>query len=106
MIAVVPLVLLPLGAVTACGGEGTSTDCSINACTVTFDRGVDANASILGIKAELVGVEGNNVTLRVAGQQVTVPVDGQQEVEGFSVAIQSVTQDNVVVKISRGGGGG
>ncbi|REE99744.1 hypothetical protein [Thermomonospora umbrina] len=103
LIAVVPLVLLPLGTVAACGGEGTSTDCSINACTVTFDRGVDANASILGVKAELVNVQGNNVTLKVAGQQVTVPVDGQQQVEGFSVSIQSVTQDKVVVKIAQGG---
>ncbi|SEF52736.1 hypothetical protein SAMN04489712_101318 [Thermomonospora echinospora] len=101
-----PLVLLPLGAVAACGGEGTTTDCSLNACTVTFDRGVDANASILGVKAELVGVQGDNVTLRIGGQQVTVPVDGQQQVEGLNVAVQSVTQDNVVVKISGGGEGG
>ncbi|MBA9006457.1 hypothetical protein [Thermomonospora cellulosilytica] len=104
LVAVVPLVLLPLGAVAACGGEGTTTDCSIDACTVTFDRGVNANASILGVKAELVGVQGDNVTLRVAGQQITVPVDGRQEVEGLSVQVQSVTQDQVVVRISQGGG--
>jgi hypothetical protein len=106
LLAVAPLVLLPLGAVAACGGEGTTTDCSLNACTVTFDRGVDASASILGVKAELVGVQGDDVTLRIGGQQITVPVDGEQEAEGLNVSVQSVTKDNVVVKISGGDGGG
>jgi hypothetical protein len=106
MLAVVPLVLLPLGAVTACGGEGATTDCSLNACTVTFDRGVEASASILGVKAELVRVQGDNVTLRIGGQQITVPVNSEQEAEGLNVSVQSVTQDKVVVKISGGGEGG
>jgi hypothetical protein len=106
LLAAVPLVLLPLGAVAACGGEGTKTNCSLNACTVTFDRGVDASASILGVKAELVGVQGDNVTLRIGGQQITVPVNGEEEADGMNVSVQSVTKDNVVVKISAGGDGG
>lgn len=97
-----PLLLLPF--IAACGGENTETDCNLNACTVTFNRGVEASASILGVKAELVSVQGNNVTMKVAGQQLTVPVDGQQEADGFNVAVQSVTEDKVVVKISQGGG--
>jgi hypothetical protein len=101
----VPFALLALGTVTGCGGEGTDTSCSINSCTVTFDRGVNASASILGVKAELVGVKGDQVTLKVGGQTVTVPVNGEQQAEGFNVSVQSVTQDNVVVKISQGGGG-
>ncbi|TNY34886.1 hypothetical protein [Thermomonospora catenispora] len=105
LIAVIPLVLLPLGTVAACGGEGVTTDCSIEACTVTFDRGVEANVSILGVKVELVGVQGDSVTLRIAGQQITLPVDGWQEVEGFGVQIQSITQEQVVVRISQGGEG-
>jgi hypothetical protein len=102
-LALLPLVLLPLAAVTACGGEGSQTNCGVNSCTVTFDRGVDANASILGVKAELVGVQGNSVTLRVAGQRITVPVGGNQQTEGFDVSVQSVTKDNVVVKIANNG---
>ncbi|MGH3391278.1 MAG: hypothetical protein ACRDOO_20615 [Actinomadura sp.] len=101
----VPLALLLFGAA-GCGGEGSNTNCSINSCTVTFNRGVDASASILGIKAELVDVKGNQVTLNVGGQRVTVPVNGEQQAEGFNIEVQSVTDENVVVKISQGGGGG
>ncbi|GAA4230683.1 hypothetical protein GCM10022254_26100 [Actinomadura meridiana] len=105
-LAVLPFVALPFGAMTACGGEGTnsSTDCGVNSCTVTFDRGVEASASILGIKAELVKVQGQMVTLKVAGQTVTVPAGDGQQADGFDVSVQSVTDDKVVVKISGGGG--
>ncbi|TDC54689.1 hypothetical protein E1281_15780 [Actinomadura sp. KC345] len=105
-LAVLPFVLLPLGAAAACGGENTTTDCGVNSCTVTFDRGVEASASILGVKAELVKVEGQMVTLKVGGQTVTVPVGEGEQSEGFDIAVQSVTEDQVVVKISGGGGEG
>ncbi|MBO2455765.1 hypothetical protein J4573_52425 [Actinomadura barringtoniae] len=99
-LTVLPLVLLPFGAVAACGGENSKTDCNANSCTVTFDRGVDANASIFGVKAELVSVQNETVTLKIAGEQVTVPVgDGQQQADGFNVSVQSVTKDKVTVKI-------
>jgi hypothetical protein len=103
-LAVLPLVLLPLGAAAACSSENATTDCTVNACTVTFNRGVDASASILGVKAELVGVQGQNVTMKIGGQQITVPVGEAEQSDGFNVSVQSVTQDNVVVKISNGGG--
>lgn len=103
-LAVLPFVLLPLGAAAACGGENSSTDCGLNSCTVTFDRGVDASASILGVKAELVGVQGQMVTLKIAGQTVTVPVGEGEQSEGFNVSVESVTKDQVVVKISNTGG--
>jgi hypothetical protein len=103
-LAVIPIALLPLGALAACGGENSRTSCNVNSCTVTFDRGVDASASILGVEAELVRVQGQMVTLKVAGQTVTVPVgEGEQEAEGFNVSVQSVTKENVVVKISNSG---
>ncbi|MFI0445231.1 hypothetical protein [Actinomadura sp. 6N118] len=102
-LAVLPLVLLPFATVAACGGENTKTDCNLNACTITFDRGVDASASILGIKAELVSVQGDNVTMKVGNQQITVPVGEAEQSEGFNVQVQSVTKDNVVVKISNSG---
>ncbi|MFV2177831.1 hypothetical protein ACFHW2_26905 [Actinomadura sp. LOL_016] len=102
-LAILPLVLLPLGAVAACGGTNSETDCSVNSCTVTFDRGVEASASILGVEAELVSVQGETVTLAIEGNDITVPVgDGEQgeEAEGFDVSVTSVTQEQVVVKIS------
>lgn len=104
-LAVAPLALLSLGVLAACGGENTKTDCSLNACTVTFDRGVNASANILGAKVELVKVQGETVTLKIGGEQVTIPVgDGQTEADGgFDVDVTSVTKDNVVVKISHNG---
>ncbi|MDL4770971.1 MULTISPECIES: hypothetical protein [Thermomonosporaceae] len=102
-LALLPLVLLPLGTVAACGGEGSKTDCGARSCTITFDRGVDANASILGVKAELIGVDGRSVTLKVAGQRITVPVGENEQADGFDVSVQSVTKDQVVVKIANNG---
>lgn len=99
------LVGLAFGAATGCGGQGTETTCTTSACTVTFDRGVDAEASILGIKVQLVGVKGDRVTLTVAGQRVTVPVGGESQADGVNVAVQEVTEDKVVVRVSTGGGG-
>jgi hypothetical protein len=105
-LAVLSFVLLPLGAAAAaCGGENSSTECGVNSCTVTFERGVEASASILGVKAELVEVRGQLVTLKIAGQTVTVPVGEGEQSEGFNVSVQSVTEDQVVVKISNSGGG-
>ncbi|WP_083983676.1 hypothetical protein [Actinomadura hibisca] len=98
-----PLLLLPLGAAAACGGENTSTDCSVNSCTITFDRGVNASANILGAKVELVGVQGDTVNLRIGGQQVSVPLEAEQQADGFNVDVTSVTKENVVVKISHSG---
>ncbi|NKY25343.1 hypothetical protein [Nocardia gamkensis] len=95
--------MVPLG-VAACTteGPGTKTDCALSGCTVTFARGVDAKASILGIEAKLVGVNGNLVTLSVGGQEVTVPVGETRSADGSTVAVQEVTDDKVVVKISTG----
>jgi hypothetical protein len=98
-----------LGASVGCGGDssGTKTDCSLSAsCTVTFERGVDAKTSILGIDVTLVGVKDDKVTLEVAGQKVTVPAGGQTEAEGFTVSVQKVTKQQVIVKIAASGGGG
>lgn len=87
-----------------CSSDGADTDCNLNACTVTFDKGVDAKASILGVEAKLVGVQGDQVTLEVAGQQVNLTA-GQQAVEvgGLSVTLDSVTDSQVKVRITQGG---
>jgi hypothetical protein len=102
-LAVLPFILLALGAAAACGGENSKTSCGVNSCTVTFDRGVEASATVLGVKAELVKVQGETVTLKIGGQTVTVPAGDGQQAEGFDVSVQSVTKDQVVVKISNNG---
>ncbi|WP_280440959.1 hypothetical protein [Nocardia brasiliensis] len=95
--------LAPFG-VAACTAEGpgTKTECKPSGCTVTFARGVNAKASILGVDAELVAVNGNTVTLRVAGQETSVPLGETQPADGLSATLQEVTNDKVVVKFSTG----
>ena len=93
---------LATGALVGCSSEGAETDCGLDQCTVTFDRGVEANASILGVDAKLVGVNGDQVTIEVAGEQLTLTV-GQQgtEVAGLNVSLQSVTDKQVAIRIGR-----
>lgn len=95
--------LAPFGA-TGCTteGQGAKTECNFGGCTVTFARGVDAKASILGVDAELVAVNGNTVSLRVAGQEVSVPLGETQPADGVNATVQEVTNDKVVVKFSTG----
>jgi hypothetical protein len=94
--------LLGLALVTGCSSEGSDTSCSLDACTVTFDKGVNASASVLGVDAKLVAADGDRVTVEVAGEQLSLTV-GQPatEVGGLSVSLDSITDSNVVVKISR-----
>lgn len=93
---------LGLTVLAGCGSEGADTDCGVDACTVTFDRGVEAKASVLGVEAKLIGADGDKVTVEVAGEQLSLTV-GQQaaEVGGLSVSVDSVTDSNVVVRIAR-----
>jgi len=93
---------LGLAVLTGCSSEGASTDCQIDACTVTFNRGVDAQASVLGVEAKLVGVDNDKATIEVAGERLTLTL-GQQaaEVGGLSVVLESLTQDTAVVRIAR-----
>ncbi len=83
-------------------GPGSKADCHIDGCTITFERGVDAKASVLGIDAELVAVDGNAATLKIAGQQIVVPVGETQSAEGMNITVSEVTADQVVVKIATG----
>lgn len=102
VVALAVAAVLGLGGLAGCGGgEGTSTSCTLNACTVTFDRGVDTSVSVLGIDARLVDVQGDQVVLDVEGTSVTVPADGSAEVEGFRVEVQDVTAEQVVVRVAR-----
>lgn len=85
-----------------CGTEGASTDCGLDACTVTFDRGVDASTSVLGVKARLVGVDGNQATVEVAGEQISLwTEEPATQVAGLEVRLERVDDREVVVRIGR-----
>jgi hypothetical protein len=89
---------LALAPLAACSSE--NVDCTVNECTVTFERGVDAEASVLGVDVKLVGVQGDQVTIDIAGTEVNVPVNGETDAEGFNISVEEVTDSKVVVKIS------
>lgn len=95
--------VVPVG-VTACtvDGPGSTAECHVDGCTITFTRGVDAKASVLGIDVELVSVDGNMVTLGIAGKNVLVPMGEPQSADGFDIAVTEVTDQQVVVRISTG----
>ena len=93
---------LGLALLAGCGSEGAETDCSLDACTVTFDRGAEAGVNILGVEAKLVGSEGDRVTLDVAGEQVTLTTSQPStQVGGLDVSLESADADRVVVQIAR-----
>ncbi len=88
--------------VAGCSSEGASTSCSTSACTVTFDRSVDgAKASVLGIEVALVSATDTTVTLKVAGQEVTVNNDQTVEAGDFKIQLKSLTKEEAQVEISK-----
>lgn len=95
--AAIAIAVLSAGPLAACSSD--NVDCNLNACTVSFDRGVDAEASVLGVDVKLVGVENGTVKIDIGGKEVSVPVDGETQAEGFDIKVEEVTQDKVVVRI-------
>lgn len=83
-------------------GGGATSQCQVDGCVITFDRGVSAKASVLGVDAKLVAVNGDTVVLSVAGQEVSVPVGQTRSTSGVGVTVQQVTEDKVVVRVSSG----
>ncbi|KAB2346047.1 hypothetical protein [Actinomadura rudentiformis] len=114
-LAVLPLVLLPLGAgVTACGGEHKTTNAEVDCahefwgsekapCNVTFERGAaKSSAVVFGTEIELMQVarDGEQITLKVAGVPLTVRKDsaeGQRQSANLMVSIRSIDREKVVV---------
>jgi hypothetical protein len=95
--------LTPLAAASCSSqGAGYKSDCEVSGCTVTFDRGVNAKASVLGIDAELVAVNGNTVTMKVGGQEVSIPAGQTQPADGLNATVQEITGDKVVVRLATG----
>lgn len=97
------------GSTGATGSSGaataTGTSCDLSGCTVVLQKGVDARTSVLGVPVELVGVTGDQVALKVANQQVTVPLDpnASAKVAGLAVSVASADADRVVLKVTAGG---
>lgn len=91
--------VIGLGGLTACSSDNVS--CSTNACTVTFDRGVEAESSVLGVKVKLVGVDNGVVKVKVSGTTVSVPVDGSAQAQGFDISVQKVTDSQVVIRVQK-----
>jgi hypothetical protein len=91
------------GLLAGCSSEGADVDCNLDTCTVTMDRGVDANASVLGVDITLKGVANDQVTLDVEGNSVNIPTggNGSAEVGGLNVTVQEVTGDKVVLQVTR-----
>jgi hypothetical protein len=86
-----------LGALTACSSD--NVECTTSACTVTFDRGVEAESNVLGVDIKLVGVDNGVVKIDIEGTTVSVPVDGSTQAEGFDITVQKVTDSEVVVRV-------
>lgn len=98
-----------LGLLTACGGgsgggsggrDSSPTKCDLGGCTVTFVRDGTPEVSILGVTARLIGVQGDQATIEVAGQLITLPVGGETQAEGFTVRVERATDTEVVVRVS------
>lgn len=93
--------LLGLALLAGCG-DGSDTSCGLDACTVTFDRGVEAGVSVLGVEAKLVSAQNDTVTVEVAGERVTLMVGGAAtDVAGLQVSLQSVDAEQIAIRISR-----
>jgi hypothetical protein len=91
---------LGLAVLTGCSSD--NVDCSLDACTVTLDRTVNASASVLGVEAKFISADANTVTLEVAGEQIQL-TKGQQAVDvgGLQVSLDSITDDNVGIQVAR-----
>lgn len=91
---------LGLAVLTGCSND--NVDCSLDACTVTLDRTVNASASVLGVEAKFISADQNTVTLEVAGEQISL-TKGQQAVDvaGLQVSLDSITGETVGIQIAR-----
>lgn len=87
-----------------CSSNGASTDCGLDECIVTFDRGVQAEASVLGVDARFVSAQDGVVTVEVAGERLSLSTDGQgTEVGGLWVSVHSADEEHVAIRIGRSG---
>ncbi|MBV1849249.1 hypothetical protein [Catellatospora tritici] len=103
--AVALAAVLASGSLAGCSGEGATATCSTSTCTITFDRSVNnAKISILGVEVQLVSADADTVTLKVAGNQVSINRGDGVKVGDLSVKVTSVTDSQIVVEASRNAG--
>jgi hypothetical protein len=93
-----------LGLAVLSGCSSDNVNCSLDECTVTLDRSVNASASVLGVEAKFVSADDSTVTLEVAGEQIQL-TKGQQAVDvgGLLVSLDSITADAVNIQVTRAG---
>jgi uncharacterized protein YwlG (UPF0340 family) len=93
------------GIVSGCASKNVS--CTVNSCTVTLDRGVDAGTSVLGIDVKLIEVKDEQIILDVGGTRATLPSTGAEtQVGGLTMKVDQVTGDQVVIDVNRGDSNG
>lgn len=83
-------------------GCGSDTECGLDECIVTFDRGVEAETSVLGVEARFISFADDIVTIEVAGERLSLSTDGQgTEVAGLWVSVHSADTEQVAVRTGR-----
>jgi hypothetical protein len=93
------------GALAGCSGEGSTSNCSTSQCTITFQRNVEnARISILGIEVQVVSATNDTVSLKVAGQDLTINKGQGVSAGDFQVQVQEITDTEIIVQVSRGTG--
>ncbi|MFC0037068.1 hypothetical protein [Actinomadura rayongensis] len=94
--------LIAFGGVLSTAASCTTNTCVNGSCTVTFKDGArSAKIDGLGVTVEILGVQGDQAQISVAGVQGTVSVNNAQQVGPFQVTAQKITPSEVTLKISR-----
>ena len=97
---------LGTGLIAGCSTKNADVSCSGDTCTATFNRNADSQVSVLGVDIKLADVQGDKAVIDVDGRSVTVPVGQKADVLNgqFTVEVKQVSQDDVVVQVSRNSG--
>lgn len=102
MAALVTALGLGAAVLAGCGVQGSSAECGLDYCLVTFDRSVEAKATVLGVDAKLVGSDADSATVQVAGEQVSLSVEQDPaRVAGLYVSLVAVNGEQAFVRIGR-----
>ncbi|MFB9236783.1 hypothetical protein ACFFWC_14680 [Plantactinospora siamensis] len=95
-------VTLGLAGLAGCGAQHTERECGLDYCLVTFDRGVDARTSVLGVDARLIGASTDTVTVQLGGEQLVLSTEEQAaRVGGLYVSVEAVNDQQAVLRVGR-----
>ena len=89
--------------IAGCSGDGANASCDgTTSCTITFERRADpATIDILGIKISLQSATENSIKLKVGDEEVTLDQGASTTVAGLTVAVDEITDDQVIIKATR-----